>query len=97
MLKNTIKTVNSDGLEVEIEVSIEILEEDEYITDFENEFLNKAIDSLPEAQKRRLILHYFCNLNFTQIAKLEKCRKTSIKENVDLAIRNLKKFFEKNF
>lgn len=38
-----------------------------------NERLFHAIAALPEKQRRRLVLHYFYDLTYEQIAEMEKC------------------------
>lgn len=40
----------------------------------EYEQLHKAISKLPETQKRRLLLYFFGELNYEQIAELEGCK-----------------------
>ena len=58
--------------------------------------LHRAISELPEIQKRRLILYYFQDLTYEQIAEMEGCTKRAVKFSVDIAVEKLKKFF-KNF
>ena len=69
--------------------------EDAICQSFENEQLYRAIDSLPEIQKRRLKLYYFENMTFEQIGELEGCRKIAVKFSVERAKEKLKSFFEK--
>lgn len=54
------------------------------------ERLHKAIASLPEVQKRRLILYYFENLTYEQIAQKEGCTKMPVKRSIEAAIKKLK-------
>ena len=58
----------------------------------EYEQLHKAISKLPETQKRRLLLYFFGELTYEQIAELEGCTKRAVKFSIDLAIEKLKKF-----
>ena len=58
--------------------------------------LHRAISELPEIQNRRLILYYFQDLTYEQIAEMEGCTKRAVKFSVDIAVEKLKKFF-KNF
>lgn len=58
--------------------------------------LHKAINELPEKQKRRLILHYFQRLTYVEIAAQEKCSTRAVEYSIHGAIQNLKNFFEKN-
>ncbi len=60
------------------------------------EKLHKAINELPEKQKRRLILHYFQELTYVEIAEREKCSTRAVEYSIHGAIQNLKKFLEKN-
>ena len=63
---------------------------------FQNEQLHRAISKLPKKQKRRLILHYFNQLTYVEIAERERCSVRAVEYSVRGAIINLKKFFEKN-
>lgn len=58
--------------------------------------LHKAINELPEKQKRRLVLHYFQRLTYVEIAEREKCSTRAVEYSIHGAIQRLKKFFEKN-
>ncbi len=62
----------------------------------QTEKLHKAINELPEKQKKRLILHYFQELTYVEIAEREKCSIRAVEYSVHGAIQSLKKFFEKN-
>ena len=53
------------------------------------------ISKLPETQRRRLLLYFFGELSYEQIAKLEGCTKMAVKGSVDIALKKLKKLFEK--
>lgn len=55
------------------------------------EELHRAIKSLPETQKRRLILYFFEGLTYEQIGEQEGCTKMPIKRSIDTAIEKLKK------
>ena len=54
--------------------------------------LHKAILTLPEIQRRRLLL-YFDGYTFEQIAEMEGCTKRAVKFSVDIALNKLKEFF----
>ncbi len=56
----------------------------------EAEALYRAIDELPEVQHRRLILYYFGELTYEQIAEIEGCTKRAVKFSVDGAIKKIK-------
>ena len=59
----------------------------------EYEQLHRAVSELPEVQRRRLLLYYFGELTYEQIAKLEGCTKRAVKFSVDIAVGKLKKIF----
>ena len=58
------------------------------------EALHKAIKKLPKKQKRRLILYYFYEMTYQEIAKIEGCATSSVMESVKSAIKKLKKFLK---
>lgn len=58
--------------------------------------LHRAINELPEKQKRRLKLHYFQRLTYVEIAEREKCSTRAVEYSIHGAIQSLKKVFEKN-
>lgn len=55
------------------------------------ELLHRSISELPTLQRRRLILYFFFELTYEQIAELEGCTKMPIKRSVDRAITELRK------
>lgn len=60
-----------------------------------DEMLHNAIKKLPEVQRRRLVLYYFGNMTYEQIAGMEGCSKVAVKHTIDKAIKSLRNFFEK--
>lgn len=66
---------------------------------FENvqvkENLHKAINKLPEAQKRRLKKYYFEEKTFDEIALEEGCTYQSIQRSVYRAVEKIKNILEK--
>ena len=60
----------------------------------EVESLRHAIAKLPEKQRSRLVLYYFGDFTYEQIAEMEGCSKRAVKFSVDIALKNLKKFFD---
>lgn len=58
------------------------------------EELHIAISKLPEIQKRRLILYYFVDLTYEQIAEIEGCSFQAIAKSVTTAEKKLKKLLE---
>ena len=53
--------------------------------------LHMAVRALPEMQKRRLLLYYFEDLTYGQIAEMEGCSKVAVKYTIDKALKTLKK------
>lgn len=60
----------------------------------EREELHRAIQSLPEIQRRRLILYYFGEMTYEQIAEIEKCSYPAARRSVLSAIENVRKILE---
>lgn len=58
------------------------------------EELHKAIARLSDTQRRRLVLYYFQQLTYEQIAEMEGCRYQSVQESILSAIKKLRKFFK---
>lgn len=54
--------------------------------------LHKAIDQLPDIQRRRVLLYYFEGQTYEQIARMEGCSKRAVKFSVDLALKKLKDY-----
>ena len=69
--------------------------EDRVINKLKNEKLKKAIDSLSTIHRRRILLYYEHNLTLEQIADLENCSFVAIKYSIDVALRQLRAYFEK--
>ena len=55
--------------------------------------LHKAIDMLPEVQRRRLLLYYFGGNTYDQIAQMESCTKMAVKFSIDIAVKKLREIF----
>lgn len=64
--------------------------EDTVFRKIENEKLMQAIRTLPIVQRRRLILYYFHDLTYEQIASAEGCTIMPIKRSIDRAIVKLR-------
>ena len=58
---------------------------------FRNEQLHRAIAQLPEKQRTRLILYYFGELTYEQIAEMEGCKYQTVQESIYAALKKLKK------
>ena len=68
--------------------------DDEVVRKILTEELKKAIQELPETQKRRLEKYYFRNMTFEEIAQEENCTKMAVKFSVDIAIEKISKKFK---
>lgn len=68
--------------------------ENEFMEKYEKEKLWKAVNSLPEKQRRRIILRFYYGLKISQIAKIENCSESSVKELIERALKNLRKNFQ---
>lgn len=60
----------------------------------QSERLHKAITALPQKQRNRLILYYFGELTYEQIAEMEGCRHQTVQESICAALKNLKKILK---
>ena len=56
-----------------------------------NDSLKSAIEKLTDTQKRRIKLYYFEDLNFKEIAQIEKCDESSVRESIYKGIEKIKK------
>ena len=54
--------------------------------------LHRAIAQLPEKQRRRLVMDYFGEFTYEQIADMEGCTISPVKRSIEKSIENLKKF-----
>ena len=45
----------------------------------------------PKTQKRRIVLHFFEDKSFTEIARLENCDESSVRESIYAGIKKIKK------
>lgn len=68
--------------------------EEKVLRYIQNEALYRAIARLPELQRRRVVLYYFGEFTYEQIAGMENCTKVAVKHSVDKALAALKKFLE---
>lgn len=68
--------------------------EESALTSIENELLHRVIAKLPETQRRRLMLYYFGELTYEQIATMEGCTFQAVAKSVNAAEKTIKKFFD---
>ena len=67
--------------------------EEEVSRNMEYELLHRAVAKLGEVERRRLLLYFFGEMTYEQIAAIEGCTKRAVKFSVDIAIEKLKKDF----
>ena len=67
--------------------------EDELIWRLEQERLPGLISKLPEVQQRRLIAYFYEGLTYQEIGEREGVHHSAIMRSVELALKNLKKYF----
>ena len=79
-------SLNAKGKLIEGSAEETVLRNEDYIT------LHKAIQKLPQKQKRRLILYYFKGLSYEEIAQIEGCTFQAVGNSIAKAEKNLKKF-----
>ena len=60
------------------------------------ELLCKAVDRLPEIQRRRFLLYYEYEFNFYQIAAMEHCTASAIQKSVAIAKEKVKAEIEES-
>lgn len=68
--------------------------EDTVFRKLQNAQLHAAMQMLPEKQRKRLILYYFQNYTYVQIAELEGCTAMPVKRSIDKAIAQLAKLMK---
>ena len=68
--------------------------EESALYSIEYELLHRAIASLPDKQHRRLMLYYFGELTYEQIATMEGCTFQAVAKSVKAAEKAIKKFFD---
>ena len=54
--------------------------------------LHQAIAQLPEKQRRRLVLYYFGEFTYEQIADMEGCKHPAVMKSISSALKKLKNF-----
>ena len=58
----------------------------------ERDKLHRAIAQLPEKQRRRLVLYYFGEFTYEQIADMEGCKHPAVMKSISSALKKLKNF-----
>nr|WP_318686733.1 sigma factor-like helix-turn-helix DNA-binding protein [uncultured Acetatifactor sp.] len=78
------ETLNWRALRLPKSIEEVILEEERA------ELLHKAINTLPEIQKRRFLLYYEYDLNYYQIGAMEHCTPQAVRRSVIIAREKIK-------
>ena len=73
------ETLYRRALRVPKSLDEQMLEEERNVT------LCKAVESLPEIQRRRFLLYYEYDFNFYQIGKMEHCTASAVQKSVSVA------------
>ncbi len=71
-------------------INITVSIDEEIESRFINEELKDAINKLSEVQKRRIKMYYFEDKTLEEIAKIEGCHFTSVKESISSGLKKLK-------
>jgi len=58
------------------------------------EELHNAISKLTDTQKRRIKYYYFDDMKFSDIARIEECDESSVRESIYAGINKLKKYLK---
>jgi len=69
--------------------------EESALAAIENELLHRAIARLPEIKRRRLMLYYFGELTYEQIAMMEGCTFQAVAKSIKAAEKTIKKLFDR--
>lgn len=69
--------------------------ESEVIKKIEREELLSAIEKLVSPQKERIIMYYFYDMTYDEIATLSMCSKVAVKYSIERGKNNLKKILTK--
>ena len=54
--------------------------------------IQKIVSTCTETQQRRFYLNRICGYSYTEIANMENCHITSVKESVMIVLKKIKKF-----
>ena len=56
--------------------------------------IQKIVSTCTKTQQRRFYLNRICGYSYTEIAQMEKCHMTSVKESIVVVLKKLKKFYK---
>lgn len=84
----------NDGIELSAVIKTKTPE----VIFFENEIkilLYSAINKLPKIQAERIILYYFQEMSYEEIAKIQNVHRTAVSKSIAIGLKNLKNILEK--
>ena len=81
-------TLNERAVDVQVSV------EDIVMRNLQNEKVHRAIDMLPEVQRRRVKMYFFDGMTYEEIAAKEKCKHPAVVKSVKAALEKLKNILE---
>jgi len=58
--------------------------------------LCRALNSLPEAQGRRIDAHYLCGMSKADIARAEGVSEKSVRQSIERGLRNMRQYLKNN-
>lgn len=61
------------------------------LRNIQNEKVHRAIEQLPEVQKRRIRMYFFEGMTYEEIAAKEKCKHPAVVKSVKVALEKLKR------
>ncbi len=56
--------------------------------------IQRIVSTCTKTQQRRFYLNRICGYSYTEIAQMEKCHMTSVKESIVVVLKKLKKFYK---
>lgn len=54
-----------------------------------------AIEKLPKIQAERIILYYFQDMSYEEIARMQNVHRTAVSKSITIGLKNLKNILEK--
>ena len=78
------------------ERAVEVSEtvEEIVLRNIQNEKVHRAIEQLPEVQKRRLMMYFFEGMTYEEIVVKEKCKHPAVVKSVKAALEKMKGILE---
>ena len=61
------------------------------LSNIQNEKIHRAIEKLPEVQKKRIKMYFFEGMTYEEIAAKEKCKHPAVVKSVKVALEKMKR------